>query len=165
MNLVKKIAVATLMFVLLLGVTALSKEEVSAKTMSKVSKVITLTKKNYLAGQRLSIRSNEKVFVKVKILEVKGKVTESEREKELYFGGYICDEGMGSFWMPFPKNAFKKGNTIKAGSVDNYVTGNAGVDWEMPKGITHLKMKITYYTKSGKAGIHSVKTTYNKSET
>lgn len=169
MNLVKKIALGTMIFALLLGVVTLPEKEASAKSVSKRSTVVTLSGKNKMAGQRVSIRSNEEVLIKIKILDVKGKMTEKWR-RNAYFGTFLSDFGTGSYWMgEFPrlrlsKNAFKKGNVIKVDD-DEPLLGEGGVDWDLPDGITMLKMQITYYTKSGKAGINYVKTTYNKSAT
>ena len=90
-------------------------------------------------------------------LDVNGKAT----QKDILFGEYECRNGKGSFWMPFPqykfsKNSFKKGKTLVSLD-DEWINGKSEVEWYIPKGITKLKMKVTYFTKSGKAGIKSVK--------
>lgn len=156
MKLVKKIIAATVITTWGLGMVVVPKEA-EAKNVSKVEKVVTLTKKSSSAIHKLSISNSEKVNAKVTFLEVKGKAT----QKDIYFGEYECRNGKGSFWMPFPqykfsKNSFKKGKTLVSLD-DDWINGKSEVEWYIPKGITKLKMKVTYFTKSGKAGIKSVK--------
>lgn len=152
-----------LMLVLLLSVVcggglSISKQA-SAKAVSKVTKKITLTDKKGFVVHKLSIATKEKVNVKIKFLEVKGKAKGSE--EELYFGGYECKNGKGSLFAPWTspsklkKNSFKKGTILT--STEDYLNGKATVEWYIPEGIKKLKMQVTYYTESGKAGIKSIR--------
>lgn len=152
-----------LMLVLLLSVVcggglSISKQA-SAKAVSKVTKKITLTDgKSIDIQHKLSISAKEKVNVKIKFLEVKGKVAS---KNDLYLGFYECNDGKGSLFAPWTspsklkKNSFKKGKVLT--STEDYLNGKATVDWNIPKGIKKLKLQVTYYTESGKAGINSVK--------
>lgn len=135
-----------------------------AKSVSKVTKIVTLTSKKNSVIHKLSIRPSGMVTAKVKFLEVKGKVSGSNNE--LYLGGYEGDDGKGSFFSEYSKpklskKSFRKGKTLKLKSPwknYEYISGKGEVDWTIPdKGITRLKMKITYYTKGGRKSIKSIK--------
>lgn len=152
-----------LMVVLLLSIVSggvLMPKQASAKTVSKVTKVFTLTANKKLVKHKLSINTKEKVLVKVKFLEVKGKVL-VESEEDLFLGEYLFKMGKGSFFSywsrpsKLKKSSFKKGKILT--SKDDYINGKSKVEWYIPQGIKKLKMQVTYYTKSGKAGIKSVK--------
>ena len=131
---------------------------VEAKSVSKVSKVITLTQKKKEVTHNLSINRKENVIATIKFLKVKGKIP--KKENELYFGYYTFVDGKGSFFSPWTepeelkKSSFKKGKTLKS---NDYIYGTSEVTWTIPRGIKKLKVKVTYSTKSGKAGIISVK--------
>lgn len=150
-------------FILLLmgGVVLTIPEQAYAKKVSSCNKVITLTSKKKSTTHKLSISGKEKVFVKIKFLEVKGKSLLPTKHEDLFFGGYECGDGMGSFFSKWSKpnklkrNSFKKGKTLK--STDDYITGKSTVEWSIPKGIKKLKVRVTYYTKSGKSRIKSIK--------
>lgn len=168
---------AVLTAVLLLSVicSSLSTTSVSAKSASKVTKIITLTHEKSWVQHILSIHSSEMVRAQVKILEVKGKPTLSK--DQLYLGTYefmnykngkAYDGSKGSFFTSWTnpkltKKSFQKGKILKINSAwkkgeSPYISGKAGVSWDLPEGISKLKMKITYYTKSGKKNIKSIKT-------
>ena len=53
------------------------------------------------------------------------------------------------------KTSFKKGKVLSL-DADMPLMGKAYVAWDTPKGIKKLKVQVTYYTESGKAGIKSV---------
>ena len=153
-----------LMVVLLLSMMCSSlsvPKQVSAKSVSKVTKVFTLTVNKRQVKHKLSISANEKVFTKVKFLDVKGKVSLISGE-ELIFGCYEGKNGMGSFFAPWTKpslkkTSFKKGKTLTQNGQGDYINGKSEVEWYIPSGIKKLKVKVTYFTKSGKAGIKSIK--------
>ena len=92
MKLVKKIIAATVITTWGLGMVVVPKEA-EAKNVSKVEKVVTLTKKSSSAIHKLSISNSEKVKAKVTFLEVKGKAT----QKDIYFGEYECRNGKVHF--------------------------------------------------------------------
>ena len=56
------------------------------------------------------------------------------------------------------KSSLKKGKILT--SKKNYLHGRVIIEWNLPDGIKKLKVKVTYYTKSGKAGIKSLKQIY-----
>lgn len=153
------------------GIGTLPEKQASAKAVSKVTKVITITnKKKGAVWHTLSVKNGEKVKVKVEFLSVKGKVVDK------YFqGDNIWLFGFGNTLNPnrdredcffhaknkgsskLNKNSFKKGNTLTS----SYGLGRRDmkyVYWEPLKGITKMKLKVTYFTVSGKEGINSVKT-------
>lgn len=168
---IKKLLLMVILFSVLCGGIGISvPKQASAKTASKVTKVFTLTSKKKLIKHKLSISKKEKVFVKTIFLDVKGKAVEDEN----YWGVYdflvkeknkMLDGGKGSLWARYTKpklknSSFKKGKCLGASKNDDglvYISGNALVEWELPRGITKLKAKVTYYTQSGKKGIKSVK--------
>lgn len=131
----------------------------SAKSVSKITKVITETNKMYGAVHKLSIKKNEKVFTRIEILDVKGKVSSS---RGLEFGHTTLNmDGLfdrNSSPSKLKKSSFKKGEILT--SKKNYLHGRVIIEWNLPDGIEKLKVKVTYYTKSGKAGIKSLKQIY-----
>lgn len=146
------------------GISLPTAKKVYAKTVSKVTRVFTLTPQRWRVKHKLSISENEKVKVKIKFLEVKGKadgtVAESDR---LWFGNYYTNDGTSSFFLDstkpkLRKSDFKKGVVLTS---NDYIYGYDGFDvyWDIPNGLKKLKVQVTYYTESGKAGIHSIKTT------
>lgn len=156
------------LFITIMGASIVFPKKALAKSVSKKAIVITLSPKKKVK-HKLSIKPSEKVVAKVDILSVKGDVT--ERESDLCFGyidfrsykkGKIIDGGKGSFFAYYTKpklkkSSFKKGRILRTKGKDCYITGNALVEWNPPKGISKMKIRVTYYTKSGKAGIKSVK--------
>lgn len=154
--------------IVLMGVSIIFPKRASAKSVSKKAMVITLTSKKEVK-HKLSIKSSEKVVAKVDVLSVKGVVT--EKESDLCFGyidfacykkGKMIDGGEGSFFANYTKpklkkSSFKKGKVLRTKGNDCYITGKAVVEWVLPKGISKMKIRVTYYTKSGKVGIKSVK--------
>lgn len=158
-----------IMFIIVvMGVAVLFPQRASAKSVSKKTMVITLTSKKKIT-HKLSIKSSEKVAVKADILSVKGAVT--EKESELGFGyfdfrcykkGEMIDGGKGSLFAYYTKpklkrSSFKKGKVLRSKGKYSYITGKAVVEWVLPKGISKMKLRVTYYTKSGKVGIKSIK--------
>ena len=176
-------------------------KKASAKSVSKVTKVIELTSENvkkdkeggkeypytyYGTGvtHKISMKVNEKLKIKVKVLDVAGKVFSKYytrgRKYDFGLGNYDPHIEYGSFdvFSPYTKpklkeSFFKKGNVLtseeiqflpKKNRVDErhakpIVNGTkAEMNWFPPAGVTKLKLQITYYTKSGKAGIKSIKT-------
>ncbi len=160
MKVATKRLLMVILFLLVVCGAGLSKpKEVSAKTVSKVKKVFTLTPEKVVT-HKLSISKKEVVRVKIKFLKVKGKVGKVE-SGELMFGDWESDVGMGALFASWnkpklKKKWFKKGKVLKT-KKDNYITGESTIDWYVPKGIKKLKVRVTYYTKSGKAGIKWVK--------
>lgn len=161
----KKILTTIMIFVLAVGVFAASKP-VFAKSKPRITKVITLTKNEFGVQHKLSISSKEKVVAKVEFLSVKGKA----EEDDLYFGSYeftsykngkLIDGGKDSFFSPYStpklkKSSFKKGNILSLNLKKCFpMTGKSTVSWGLPKGITKIKMRVTYYTISGRSGINS----------
>lgn len=161
-----------LVVLLICGVIFLVPERVSAKAVSKVTKVITVTnQKKGAVWHTLSIKKGEKVKVKVKFLAVEGKPVDKyfQGDNIWLFGlGYNIDPSRAyedCFFKPqetsskskLTKDSFKKGNVL---------TSSYGFDsrqikyvyWQPVKGIKKIKLKVTYFTVSGKAGINSVKT-------
>ena len=153
----------TIFLVLLMvcgGVALIEPQHVAAKTVSKVTKVVTLTKKN--AIDHTVVVGKEKVFVKVKILSIKGKASKDENG-DLLFGDA---EGMGygkgtlfaSFGKPqLKKSSFKKGKVLPADKNSYFCNGEVQISWWVPEGVKSMKVQITYYTKTGKAGVKSFK--------
>ena len=143
------------------GLVFAAPKQASAKMASKVTKVITLTSNKKAVTHHLSIRAKETVFVKVKFLEVKGSISLKSGEG-LYFGEYFLSDSMGSLFNEWSnsnklkKSAFKKGKVLSSKD-DEFLYGKAEVDWSLPSGLKKCKVQITYYTKSKKAGIRSVK--------
>lgn len=159
----KKIVTIIMLLALLAGITPES-SVVSAKSTSKVVKVFTLTQKKDVVHHRLSINPKEKVKVKIDILDVKGRL----KGKEHYFGYYEFvgknTGGKGSFLSSYStpklkKNLLKKGKSLSPADSDGnvWISAKAYVDWELPNGIKKLKVRVTYYTKSGRKGIKSCK--------
>ena len=150
--------------------------QASGRKSSKVTKIIALTsdmntKKKFLTlYHHLQVDDNEEVIVNVKFLQVKGKVSLTSRDKEYYpnwkkgltWGGCLYKDGKDPLFSPFrtekygkssvnkiTKNSFKKGNTITAYAGSDITA----VNWDLPTGLKKIKIKVTYYTKSGRAGI------------
>ncbi len=165
MNIFKKLCMATIL--LTMGIVCVP-VMTSAKSVSKVTKVITITSKKGIEHS-LSINPKEKVSVKVKFLSVKGKV--KVQPKDLYFGFYefavyqkkkMIDGGEGSFYNQYTtpkltKGSFKKGRMLSENKED-YISGKSTVEWSVPNKIKKIKMQITYFTRSGRKGINSIKT-------
>lgn len=157
---VKKMLVMGIVFSMLCASVALStSKQVSAKAYSKITKTITLRKKNAI-HHKLSIAKNEKVYVKVKILSIKGKA-KLDINGDLLFGDFEGSTGKGTLFNSYEKpklkiSAFKKGKVLQM-SKWGYLAENVDVGWWVPDGIKNMKIRITYYTKSGKAGIKSLK--------
>lgn len=158
----KKLAVVFLLLSMAGSSLCVSKRA-SAKSESKVTKTFTLSPKKSVK-HTVSVDKKDKLFVKVKILEVKGSVSLEDGE-DLWWGYYECADGKGSFFYPDSKpsklkeKSFKKGKVLTSKEEDGEfgVSGETDVEWEIPSGITKLKICVTYYTKSGKARIKSVK--------
>lgn len=162
----KRLLTIVLMLSILYGSIFLSTQYASAKTMSKVTKVLSLTKNKGVAYQ-LKIKKSEKVLVKVKILSIIGKAKLDE-DGDLCFGLYefrayknkkLIDGGKGSLFTSYDKlkkSSFKAGKILPS-SGNDYLTGKADVGWSLPDGIKKMKVQITYYTKSGKPGIISLR--------
>lgn len=154
----KRILTLVLVLSILCGGTAIFiPKQASAKTMSKVTKVLNLTSKKSVS-HKLMISKNEKVRVKVKILSVTGKTSLSG--EDLIWADSISSDGKGgliAWWSkpPLKKSSFKKGKILTS-DADSHLMGKAYVLWDAPKGIKKLKIRVTYYTESGKAGIKSV---------
>lgn len=159
---IKKYAVVLLLLSMVSG-SLLTPKQASAKSMSKVTKTVTL-KSGKSVKHMLSVDEKDKLFVKVKILEVKGRVS-LKYGADLWWGYYEFSEGKGSFFYPESKpsklkaNSFKKGKILTSKEEEGGigVNGKTDVEWDVPNGISKLKIQVTYYTKSGKAGIKSVK--------
>lgn len=155
MKVMKKTLLMVVLLLAVCGCLSISKQ-VSAKTVSKVTKVFTLTPKKNFIRHKLSIKKKVKVVAKMKFLEVKGKVSLKSGE-ELYLGEYDCYDGKGSFFSSWSKpdklkkKSFKKGKVLV--SNEDYISGKSIVEWYIPKGIKKLKVQVTYYTKNGKAAI------------
>lgn len=168
-NIIKKTLTMALLFSMTCGIVGVSiPKQASAKTASKVTKVITLTNKNKNGiTHKLSISKKEKVAVKIRFLQVKGKLSKKATNDDLYFGYYEGDFSKGTFFTQYSKpgklkkTSFKKGKSLDSSKTD-YISGKNEViwnlpDWDLPNGIKKLKVQITYYTKSGRKGIKSVK--------
>ena len=168
----KKVVTMVLLLSLVCGSILVSKPA-SAKSVSKITEIFTLTEKDvdnreYIL-HKLSIAKKEKVFTKLEILDVKGKFYDSKSgNKDVCFGdrykvGARNDrETSGPIFWNYSKpsgltpKSFKKGN--KFTSKKDFLTGKTNVEWYLPEGLKLIKVKVTYYTKSGKAGIKSLKT-------
>lgn len=153
----KKLLTLVLVLSMVCGVALSEPQYASAKAVSKVTKVLNLTPKNWVS-HKLMISKNEKVRVKVKILSVKGKTTLSG--EDLIWADSISSYGKGGLiagWSkpPLKKSSFKKGKILTS-DADMPLMGKAYVLWDAPKGIKKLKVQVIYYTESGKAGIKSV---------
>lgn len=163
----KKLFAMILLASIVCGGISLSKpNQAYAKTVSKVTKKFTLTQKNSTVTHELKITEGEKVFVKVKILDVKGKVSKQIMDGSLCFGFYEDSTiGMDAFFSDWTKpklkrNAFKKGKVLDSSKNEEglgAIGGDADVDWSMINGLKKLKVEVTYYTESGNVGIESVK--------
>ena len=176
MKAIAKKGLMLLVIVSLLCGSVSTSVQASDQKSSKVTKVITLTsdmntKKKYLTlYHHLEVDDNEEVIVNVKFLQVKGKVSLTSRDKELYsdwkkgltWGGCLYKDVQDPLFSPrrtekygkssvnkITKNSFKKGNAITAYAG----SGLTAVNWSLPTGLKKIKMKVTYYTKSGRAGI------------
>lgn len=157
----KKLLIMVLFFAVCGGIGFSMPKYVSAKSVSKVTKTFTLTTKSNFVEHKLSISKKEKVTAKIKFLEVKGNVSLKSGE-DLSFGGYEFPDGMGSFFADWTKpklkkSSFKKGNVLNAKKNEDYISKKSTVEWYLPSGLKKLKVQVTYFTKSGKAGINSVK--------
>lgn len=142
------------------GIVLTKPKYVVAKAVSKVTKMVTLTKKN--AIDHTVVAGKEKVFVKVKVLSIKGKV-KNDKNGDLLFGdaqgtGYGKGTLFASFGNPkLKKSSFKKGKVLPADKNSYFCNEKVQIGWWVPDGVKSIKVKITYYTKSGKAGIKSFK--------
>lgn len=155
----KKVLTMVLLLSMVFGCMSVSKLA-SAKSVSKISKVFTLTRKNGVT-HKLSIKKNEKVYVKMEFLDVKGKVSPKVPASGVELGNATSD-----WWEPLfgsdstpklTKSSFKKGAKFTSNS---YLYGKEEIEWCFPEGPKKLKVKVTYYTKSGKAGIKFQKQKY-----
>ena len=132
----------------------------SAKMVSKVTKVVTLTNRKVIYHN--VVTGKETVFIKVKILSTKGKVRKDENG-DLSLGD-IEGEGFGKGTlfnsMDKPKlkiKSFQKGKILQSNWAAIRSGGDVEIGWWPPDGVKSMKVEITYYTKNGKAGIKSVK--------
>lgn len=156
----KKTVTITLIIALFFGMIGMPKEA-SAKSVYKVTKVITLTNKSQSRIiHSFKVAPNEKVAVKMEVLSVSKKAKKSD----LYIGYYDSEDSMGVLFSPdtkpkLKKSSLKKGSVLVRNENDYCLTGNTEVDYQPfdGKGIKKLKIRITYYTKSGKSGIASFK--------
>lgn len=171
MKVLKKGSIITMILVLSMicgSVSNLSTKHASAKVVSKMTKTFTIKmEKNpedtgtYVC-HGIRFNKKEKIGVKVKILQVKGKLSK-RAAKEIMFGYFEDGDGKGSvFTEKMNKNSFKKGKVLGKKNMGGYYLqdperGKARVEWTVPDGIKLIKMKVTYYTRSGKAGIKSIK--------
>lgn len=138
-------------------------KQASAKAVAKVTKTITIKEEEnpddtgtYVC-HGIKFDKKEKIVVKVKFLQVKGKLSKRAL-KENMFGGFEDGDGKGPIFS-IKKNSFKKGKVLGKKNMSGYYLqgGKTLAEWSVPDGIKLLKMKVTYYTLSGKAGIKSVK--------
>lgn len=151
----KKLLMMVLLLSMVFGCMSVSKPA-SAKSVSKITKVFTLTTQKKGISHILSMDRKEKVFTKMEFLEVKGKISEkfpSLGFYESYNMGWLFDDDTSP--SKLDKKSFKKGK--KFTSKKDYLQGKSLVEWDIPNGIKKLKIKVTYYAKSGKACIRSLK--------
>lgn len=156
----KKLLTVVLVLSMVCGVALSEPQYASAKAVSKVTKVVTLTKRN--AIDHIVVVGKEKVFVKVKILSIKGKVRKDENGDLLFGDAEGMGYGKGTLFASFgnpklKKSSFKKGKVLPADKNSYFCNGEVQIGWWVPDGVKNMKVQITYYTKSGKAGIKSLK--------
>lgn len=141
-----------------------------AKSVNKITKTFILSDSSVVLFHQLSIKSDTKMKIKVQFLQVEGNV---KKKSDLLFGGHglevkkngkiLPESYMSPFWSHFnhtlKKSSFKKGNTLTATeqTVGSGKTATATMYWQLPKGITKLKVKVTYSTTRGNKGLSFVK--------
>lgn len=155
---VKKLLTMVLVLSMVCGVALSKPQYASAKTTSKVTKVVTVMPKKWVIHKLSTISEDCDVRVKVKILSVKGKTTLSGED---LMWGDKSGFGKGPVFAyyskpPLKRTSFKKGNVLIS-DADMPLHGGVYVLWDAPKGIKKLKIQLTYYTENGKAGIKSVR--------
>ena len=123
---------------------------VEAAAVSEKSVTFSLTSGKY-ATYVLKLKKGESVVAKASVLSASGTPTDDSQ----YFGYFETEDGKGSLWYSLKGSQFKKGQTFAES--DDYLNGTSYVTFELPEGMKSLKMKVTFYTQSGKNGIKSVK--------
>ena len=170
MKVIKKSMIAMILVLSMIcgSIRNLPTKHASAKVVSKVTKTFTIKmEKNpedtgtYVC-HGIRFNKKEKIGVKVKFLQVKGKLSR-RAAKEITFGDFEDGDGNGPvFGEKMNKSSFEKGKVLDKKNMGGYYLqdpkrGKARVEWTVPDGIKLIKMKVTYYTCSGKAGIKLTK--------
>lgn len=153
----KKLKMAVAMALCLTMILLMPVQTVQAKTVSKKSVTITLTKKNPIYTCDFGLKEEAEIKVQIKVLSASGKA----KDKKMNFGVYEADGpggGMGSLFYDLKTSKLKKDKTFTSMELAKYgPVGSGNVFFDLPEGMKKLKIKVTFSSADGKKVIESVK--------
>lgn len=100
---------------------------------------------------------NNYVDLKFEVVDAKGTI----KQKKQVFGGYTSNDSKGCLLYSLKRKQFIKGAVWypehqKSKKFDCLFSGNIEIDFNLPKGLSELKLKITATTKKGNKIIRAI---------
>lgn len=150
----KKIKVLSMFLALslLISLACPAKVTEAASASKKKSVTITLTKDDPSQMFYLRLKKQSPVKVTVKVLKAKG----TAEKKKIYWLPYEADTSKGSlFYGNLKTKKLKKGQSLTSKTLVSSPASDAEITFDLPEGMTMLKIKVTVSSTKGKKVIQS----------
>ncbi|MCI8378459.1 MAG: hypothetical protein HFH72_08060 [Lachnospiraceae bacterium] len=134
-------------------------QKAEAAGVSSKSITMTLNRKRTYHSYWIQLSKKTFVSVDVKILQITGKA-KLDDNNEIVWGGYGCEDGIGSYFYSLKPKDFVKGKMLRCEDeewVGVYEKG--GVTFALPNGVQKMKIRVTFKTKDGSKSLKSIKET------